>query len=74
MALAVLIVSTEGGVNSLTTISASEQEAAEALIAVKGKGKFLGIQTENAVKFMARAWQVMGQHWEELPPTGRKEK
>lgn len=72
MALALVIASTEGGKKTCTVISASEQEASEALIAVKGEPKFLGINTENAIKYMARAWQVCGEHYEQLPPTGKR--
>lgn len=72
MALAMLIVSTEGGQKTCAVISASEQEAAEALTAVKAEPTFIGIDTEKAIKYMARAWQVCGEHYEALPPTGKR--
>lgn len=62
MALAVLIVSTEGGKNTCSIISASEGEAAEALMAVKSKPRFIGIDTEKATIYACRAWEVMEQH------------
>ena len=67
MALAMLIVSTENGRNSCSVISASEAEAAEALTAVKSEPHFIGIGTEKAITYMARAWEVCGQHYEALP-------
>ena len=72
MALAMLIVSTEGGQKTCAVISASKQEAAEALTAVKSEPTFIGIDSEKAIKYMARAWQVAGEHWERPPsPTGK---
>ena len=72
MALAVLIVSTEGGRKSCSIISASEAEAAEALTAVKSKPTFIGIDTEKAITYMARAWQVAGEHYEALSLRDRR--
>lgn len=67
MALAVLILSTEGGRNSLTSISSSPEEAKAAKEALECEGKFLRVDSEQSVKFMARAWQVMENHlYEEL--------
>ena len=65
MAIALMIVSNEGGKESVTTIAASEQEAREAVgVLERGAGsRFLGVETENASKFIARAWEVMDKHW-----------
>ena len=70
MAIALLIVSNEGGQNSVTTIAANEKEAIEAVkvLASNTGSKFLGIETEGASKYIARAWDVMGQHWEAQKP------
>jgi hypothetical protein len=66
MAIAVMIVSTEGGRQTVTTIAASEEEAREAATALEtARPRFLGIDSEAATKYTARAWEVIGQHWEE---------
>lgn len=66
MAIAILIVSNEGGKESVTTIAASESEAREAVgVLERGAGsRFFGVDTEAATAYTARAWEVMGQHWE----------
>ncbi len=65
MALAVMIVSNEGGKDSVTTIAASREEAKEAagVLARSPTRKTYGIETVTALKYICRAWQVMGEKW-----------
>lgn len=63
MALAILILSTEGGRNSATMIGAGQQEAVAALDAVHAPSvyKFLDVGNPAAVRYVARAFDVLGE-------------
>lgn len=67
MAIAVMILSTEGGRNTVTTVAASASEAVEAekVLGCCPERKHFGIETEQAIKYFARAWDVIGQKWEQ---------
>ena len=63
MSLAILILSTEGGRHSATMIGAGQQDAAAALDAVHAPSgyKYLDVASDMAVKFVARAFDVLGE-------------
>ena len=67
MAIAVMILSDEGGRDTVTTIAASREEAEKAgeVLSRSPARKTLGIETEQAIKFIGRAWDVIGKRWEQ---------
>ena len=71
MAIAIMILSTEKNRKTCTYIAASLAESMDALeVLTEGAEtrKFLGVHTPEAAEYLSRAWKVMGEHWEALPP------
>jgi predicted transcriptional regulator YdeE len=66
MAVGVLIISNEGGKKTAAMVAASVEQAKElgetfSLPAYK----YMSISTEQAIKYVSRAWDVMGDAWEQ---------
>ena len=66
MAVGVLILSNEGGKKTAAMVAANAEQAKElgetfSLPAYK----YMGISTEQAIKYVSRAWDVMGNTWEQ---------
>jgi hypothetical protein len=71
MAIAIAILSTEHGKNTLTTIAASIEEAADVYGTVNkhnSKVCFMSPDNPRAIQYLTRAYEVVGNHWE----TGHK--
>ncbi len=71
MGLAIAILSTEQGKNTLTTIAASIEEAADVYRTVNkhnSKVCFMSPDNPKAIQYLTRAYEVVGEHWE----TGHK--
>jgi len=71
MGLAIAILSTEQGKNTLTTIAASMEEAADVYGTVNkhnSKVCFMSPDNPRAIQYLTRAYEVVGEHWE----TGHK--
>lgn len=71
MAIAIAILSTEHGKNTLTTIAASIEEAADVYRTVNkhnSKVCFMSPDNPKAIQYLTRAYEVVGEHWE----TGHK--
>ena len=66
MALALLILSNEGGRDTITTIAANEQEANEAMgvLTRTTDSKFLAYSNPKAMDYVSRAWKVLEPHSE----------
>ena len=67
MAMAIMILSNEGGKDAAVIVAASKEEAREvAGIAKRCAGaKFLGAETEEALRLAGDALADMGHKWEE---------
>jgi hypothetical protein len=67
MAIAIAILSTEHGKNTLTTIAASIEEAADVYGTVNkhnSKVCFMSPDNPRAIQYLTRAYEVIGNHWE----------
>jgi hypothetical protein len=67
MAIAIAILSTEHGKNTLTTIAASIEEAADVYGTVNkhnSKVCFMSPDNPRAIQYLTRAYEVVGNHWE----------
>lgn len=65
MAVGVLIISNEGGKKTAAMVAANAEQAKElGEVFSLPAYKYLGISTEQAIKYVSRAWDVMGNEWE----------
>lgn len=67
MGLAIAILSTEQGKNTLTTIAASMEEAADVYGTINKhntKTAFMTPDNPMAIQYIARAYEVLGDKWE----------
>ena len=74
MAIAIAILSTEHGKNTLTTIAASIEEAADVYRTVNkhnSKVCFMSPDNPKAIQYLTRAYEVVGEHWETGKATGK---
>lgn len=67
MAMAIVILSNEGGKDKALIVAASREDAkAVAGIARKCTGsRYLGIDNPKAIECAAEAWDMMGRKWQE---------
>lgn len=65
MSIAVMILSNERGRDYVRVVSNSEDAARDAVnVLERGpQSQFLGIESEQAIKCLFRAWKVMGDRW-----------
>jgi hypothetical protein len=74
MAIAIAILSTEQGKNTLTTIAASIEEAADVYRTVNKQNSkvcFMSPDNPRAIQYLTRAYEVVGNHWETGKATGK---
>jgi hypothetical protein len=67
MAIAIMILSNEGGRDAVTTIAPSKEAAREVVgIAKRATGtKFLSVSSMAAPIMLSEAYKVMGEQWEQ---------
>lgn len=65
MSIAVMILSNERGRDYVGIVSESEDAARDAVKVLErgAQSRFLGIESEQAIKCLCRAWEVMGDRW-----------